>query len=153
MNNQQDFKASLNPKVRTILDKMSHFEVDKELLDLQGISDYVEALFQELNTEDLGDLIADAVTYKVFSQKQGNKFLDVSVWGGQTNGAELHTTLEKWLEQGNDPVRIELALAQSTFPFLSKEKMSNVLQMIARKYPQFAQTIDEMIKRREIQGV
>jgi hypothetical protein len=153
MKNQQEFKESLNPKVRTILDKMSHFEVDEEHLDLQGISDYIEALFQELNTEDLGDLVADAVTYKVFSQKQGNKFLNVSVWGGQTNGAELHTTLEKWLEQGNDPVRIELALAQSTFPFLTKEKMSDVLRIIAKRYPQFANTVNEMIDRREAQGV
>jgi hypothetical protein len=110
-------------------------------------------LFQKLGSEDIGNIVANAVTSGILSLEQGYKFLGISMWGGSTNGAQLHSTLEKWLEEGNDPIRIGLALSQGIFPFSDIKKMNKVLSEITNRHPQFSNIINEKIKRREIQGV
>jgi hypothetical protein len=141
------------PGVKSIVDKLSRFKTDPDQLDLEGISDSIEALFLEIGSEDPGNIIADAVSCGTLTQAQGNKILEVAMWSGQTNGKELNVTLEKWLEEGTDPIKIELALAPSVFPFSTQEKMANVLTSIAQRFPHLAPPIHEIIKRREAQGV
>ena len=153
MSTQQDFTADLPPGVSAIVGTLSHFKTDPEHLVLQGISDCVEALFQEIGSEDVGEVIASAVSHGLLSQAQGNKVIEVSMWCGQTNGKELSDTIERWLEEGANPIKIELALAQDTFPFSTQTKMADVLTSIAKRYPQFASTINGMIERRRAQGV
>ena len=136
-----------------ILSQMALFEVDDDRLDIEGISELIEALFQKLGSEDVGNIVANAVNSRIFSLEQGRKFLEISMWSGSTNGAQLNSTLEMWLEEGNDPVRIDLALHQGIFPFSDKEKMSGFFSKIKNRYPQFSDFINEKIKRRDIQGV
>ncbi len=143
----------LLPGVKSIVDKLSRFKTDPDQLDLEGISDSIEALFREIGSEDPGEIIAYAVSRGLLTQEQGNKVLQVAMWSGQTNGKELNVTLEKWLEEGTNPIKIELALAPSVFPFSTQTKMADVLTSIARRFPHLAPPIHEMIKRREAQGV
>jgi hypothetical protein len=144
---------NLPVNLKNLLSKLYQFQVDGEPYDVVSISDCIEAIYKELNTEDIGELIADAVHDKLITQAQGEAFLNVSVWSGCTNGSQLHITIEKWLEEANDLVRIQLALAQGTYPFNSLEKMTKILLSIVDHYPQFSEKINGMIGRRKIQGV
>lgn len=153
MNTPQDFTSDLPPGVRAIVGELSRFKVDPEHLDLQRISDFIEALFQEIGSEDIGDVIAHAVSHRLLSQAQGNKVIEVAMWCGQTNGQQLSATIERWLEEGASTIKIELALAQGTFPFSTQTKMADVLTAIAKRHAQFAPTINGMIERRRAQEV
>lgn len=153
MSTRRNIAADLSPGVESIMEQLSHFDVDSDSLDLQGISDYVEALFHEMGSEDVGEITATAVSRGILSQVQGNKVVEVAMWCGQTEGKELSATIEGWLEEGSDPVKIELALGQSVFPFASQARMEEVLPPIATRFPQFAPEIKSMIERRLIQGV
>lgn len=153
MNTPQDFTSDLPPGVRAIVGELSRFNVDPEHLDLQRISDLIETLFQEIGSEDIGSVIEHAVSHGLLSQAQGNKVIDVAMWCGQTNGRHLSATIERWLEEGASTTKIELALAQGTFPFSTQAKMADVLTEIAKRHPHFAPTIDAMIERRRAQGV
>lgn len=152
MNNLPTKKVT-TPNLKRLLSKLYQFQVDGESYDVVSISDCIEEIFKELNTEDIGDLIADAVHDKLITQAQGEAFLNVSVWSGCTNGGHLQIAIEKWLEQANDPVRIQLALAQGAFPFRSLETMAEKLLLIEDHYPQFSVKINEIIQSRQAQGV
>lgn len=144
---------TFSPDIKEILSKLFQFQINESSFDLQSISDCIEDLFEKLNNEDIGDIIAEAVNENLISQEQGERFLNISIWCGSTNGSQLHMTIENWLEQTTDPIRIQLALALDTFPFKSFEKMEKVLFSIAHRYPQFSELIKEVIQRRKAQGV
>ncbi len=138
---------------KAVLEELSRLDVNPESLDLQRISDLIEALFQEIESEDIGELIAYAVSQGLLTQAQGNKVIEVAMWCGQSNGQQLGETIERWLEEGANSIKIELALAQSTFPFSTQAKMAEVLAAIIKRYPQFAPAMNGLIVRRKAQGV
>lgn len=144
----------LNPEVRAIIEKMARLQYDPDGVDtdVEGISDCLLLLFEKLGTEDVGEVVASAVHDGLITQLQGGDFLGIATWSGSTNGAQLRPTTERWLEEGNDPIRIGLALALDTFPFLEGEKMNAVLSRIARKYPQYSAICRRKIIRRQQQG-
>src|SRR5437868_5617885 len=100
MSTQRHITGDLPPGVKAIVAKLSRFKTDPEHLDLQGFSDCVEALFQEIGSEDVGEITAGAVSRGLLSQAQGNKIIEVSMWCGQTEGKQLSATIEMWLEEG-----------------------------------------------------
>lgn len=153
MSTQRDITEDLPPGVRVILERLSRFKTDPEHLDLEGVSDCVEALFREIGSEDVGEITADAVSRGLLSQAQGNKIIEVSMWCGQTEGKQLSATIERWLEEGADPIKVELALAQAVFPFSTQTTMAGRLLPIAKRFPHLATLINEMIERRRSQGV
>jgi hypothetical protein len=153
MSTQRHITGDLPPGVKAIVEKLSRFKTDPGHLDLQGVSDCVEALFQEIGSEDVGEITADAVSRGLLSQAQGNKIIEVSMWCGRTEGKQLSATIERWLEDGIAPVKIELGLAQSVFPFSTQTRMVVVLSPIAKRFPHLAPQINKMIERRRAQGV
>jgi hypothetical protein len=120
---------------------------------VQLYADCIDALFSALQSEDIGDLVANAVHTGNLSSEQAERILSVSVWCGSENGAPLHRAIERWLEEASDPVRVRLALAQATFPFRDRQRMEAVLTRVAARYPQFADEIRAMIARRKAQDV
>jgi hypothetical protein len=147
-----DARTTLVPKVRAIIEKLAH-HVPGADADVTAASGCVEELFRELGNEDIGETIAEAVERKALTEDQGRWFLGVAVWSGETNGADLQPTIERWLEEAQDSVRLRLALDQGVFPFRSLAEMTRVLTRITSRYPQHAERCKQLIERRRQQGV
>lgn len=143
---------SVAPKVRAIIEKLAHHLPGADA-DLPATSDCIEELFTELGTEDIGETIAEAVEQKILTEDQGRWFLGVAVWSGETNGAELQPTIERWLEAALDSLRIGLALDQDVFPFGSLSEMTLVLNRVMNRHPQHAARCRQLIEQRRKQGV
>jgi hypothetical protein len=143
-----------DPAVRAVITKMSHLPIDPhgEKTDVVGISDLLVELFTVLNSEDVGEVVASAVEEGIFTQEQGGEILGISVWSGETNGADLQPTVERWLEEPNSPIRVGLALAQGIFPFSSAEHMNEVLLRVSSRFPQYSAVCSEIVRRRHEQG-
>jgi len=122
------------------------------LEDLDAASDALEALYEALGTEDVGEPLAEAVRDGRLTPERGRALLDVVPWTGRSNGAALQPTLERWLAEANDPLRVELALGQSTFPFASLKDMQRHLREVARRMPRFRSRCEALIDRRQRQG-
>ena len=136
-----------------ILRRMAALGTGDDDAIVQQYADCIDALFSALHSEDIGDLVANAVHTGKLSPGQAEQILGVSVWCGSENGAPLHRAIERWLEEASDPVRVRLALAQATFPFRDRQRMEEVLTGVAARYPQFADEIGAMIERRRTQNV
>lgn len=119
---------------------------------LDAASEALDRLFAALGTEDVGELLAQAVERGALSEDQAAYALGVAPWCGGTNGAELQPRLERWLEEAADPLRIGLALAQPTFPFRDAGRMAEVLRTVTARHPQFSARCGELIASRAAQG-
>lgn len=142
-------------KVQALIAELAQYPIapDGSAKNLEEISSHLELLFIELGTEDIGEVVADAVHRGLLTQQQGGAYLNIAVWSGRTNGAQLQPTIERWLEEGKDPTRVGLALAQGTFPFIDSKAMSRILLRIASGYPEFAPIIYRTIDNRRRQDV
>ena len=134
-------------KVRASIEQLAH-HVPGPDADLTATSGCIEELFRELGHEDIGEPIAEAVERGILTQDQGRWFVGVAVWSGQTNGADLRPTLERWLEEARDSLRIGLALDQDIFPFRSLGEMTRVLTPIMTRHPQHAERCRQLIENR-----
>lgn len=139
-------------EINQILQQLSEFDMKKDDIDLQSISDLIELLFIKNDNEDLGDLISDSVSKGLLTLEQGAMILNISRWCGNTNGSQLTQTLEDWLEKGIDLIKIKLALAQDIFLFTSNEKMKYSLLKILELFPELENHIKEKIEKRKSLG-
>jgi hypothetical protein len=144
----------LNPAVRAVVIKMAGLPFDAEghKTDVPGIADCLEDLFALLGNEDVGEVVATAVSNGLMTQEQGREVLGIAIWSGQTNGAQLQPTLERWLEAADEPMHIGLALAQGIFPFRDIDRMTEVFARIIERFPEYAATCQGMVRRRREQG-
>lgn len=140
--------------IKAVITKMSHLPIDPHgnKTDVVGISDLLVELFNLLKSEDVGEVVASAVESGLLTQEQGGEILGIAVWSGETNGAALQPTVERWLEEANSPIRVGLALAQGIFPFSNAVRMSEVLQRVSSRFPQYASISREMVRKRQEQG-
>ncbi|WDE09372.1 hypothetical protein [Thalassomonas haliotis] len=78
---------------------------------------------------------------------------DRLIWCEADNGYELCEVREKWL-QGDSQERCAIALEMNDiFPFESIKEMKRVFETITKKWPQFQERCDYLIKVRDSQGV
>lgn len=139
--------------IKTVITKMSQMPIDPHgnKTDVVGISDLLVELFNLLKSEDVGEVVAGAVESGLLTQEQGCEILGIAVWSGETNGADLQPTIERWLEEANSSIRIGLALAQGIFPFSNAVRMSEVLERVSSCFPQYASICHEMVRKRQEQ--
>lgn len=108
----------------------------------------IENLMVVLGSEDIADLVADAVAAGRASLDDAEEYLGVAVWSGAENGASMLRTLESWLRDSDDVVRIHLALHSECYPFRDPEEMVAVLSDVAQRFPQFQERCAELIATR-----
>lgn len=116
--------------------------------DIVPASAAIDELFSLLKSEDISTTIEDALRSGSLTMEQGVATLQIAVWSGSENGASLMRSLERWLSEANDPLRVALALDQEAYPFISREEMSRALRRIALTYPQFADRCRYLIESR-----
>ncbi|MEV0404804.1 hypothetical protein [Actinoallomurus sp. NPDC050550] len=113
-----------------------------------GLCAAIENLMVVLGSEDIADLVADAVVAGRTSLDDADIYLGVAAWSGTENGASMQRTLESWLRDGEDVVRVHLALHSECYPFRDANEMVSVLSDLAQRLPQFRERYAELIASR-----
>lgn len=108
----------------------------------------IENLMVVLGSEDIADLVADAVSAGRTSLDEADIYLGVAAWSGTENGASMQRTLESWLRDSHDVGRIHLALYSEYYPFRDADEMVAVLSDVAQRFPQFRERCAELIATR-----
>jgi hypothetical protein len=144
-----------NSAVRAIVEEIGRLVAGHErvTVDLDGIPRSIDDLFEALQSEDIGEPVARAVEEGLLTQVQAGDLLNIALWSGESNGAELRPTIERWLEEASDPIRVGVALEHETYPFRTLEAMFAVLSRVSGLYPQYAARIGQLIEERRQQNV
>ncbi len=121
--------------------------------DPTAASDALEALFTEIGSEDIGELLIGAVERGWLSEAQARWLVGVAMWSGTTEGSQLHATLERWLDEAPDSLRVGLALESGVFHFREHTQMTHVLTRVMQHYPQYTARCRQLIEQRRQQGV
>lgn len=100
----------------------------------------LDAAGEEQLAERLDQTISETWSWTVV----GNLFGILS-WSMSDNGAALLRTTEGWLREGSNLRRIQIALLQDTFPFRDPNEMFRVLEDIAQRFPEVADTCQQWI--------
>lgn len=85
------------------------------------------------------DLPANAAVHDIAD------LLSLWSWRAEDNGARILRTAERWIEEGRDSKKIEVALNLDAFPFLDDEVRVVRLVKIAAKFPQLAPRCQRII--------
>lgn len=139
-----------DPEVRSILESMAvlNFDASHDGYQIGDISMLMEKLFALQGREDVGELLVEAVREGILSPSQTELALGIGTWSGATNGADLQPTVERWLEEANDHLKIRLSLSIGVYPFKTAEKMESVLAKVVDRMPAFAEECGRMIASR-----
>jgi hypothetical protein len=116
--------------------------------NLTKLSDAVEAVFEDYGTEDISTIIEMLVREKKITVEEGSNILRVAIWSGCENGSNLLRSLDEWLREGSDAIRVSLAINQEVYPFIDRNEMYSVLTKIAKEFPVHAMRCQSLIESR-----
>ncbi|WP_222723626.1 hypothetical protein, partial [Streptomyces sp. MS191] len=108
----------------------------------------VEELIAAHGSDDVGDLVADAVAAGRIDRERGAALLNVAAWSGTDNGTALGRTLTGWLRAGDDAVRVHLALHHETFPFPTRGEMLARLPGLANRFAEHRALVERSLAGR-----
>ncbi|MFD9517596.1 hypothetical protein [Streptomyces sp. NPDC059979] len=78
--------------------------------------DAVDDLIDCWGADDVAEIVAEAVYAGRATVEQGIVFLNVAVWSGTDNGASMKHTLDAWVREAQDLVRLKMALHHECYP-------------------------------------
>lgn len=70
-------------------------------------------------------------------------------WQTDDNGSAMTRTVERWLVEGTDLRKIQIALNLDVYPFPDEHEMYRVLSNVAVSHPQVADRCQELISARQ----
>jgi hypothetical protein len=76
------------------------------------------------------------------------KLFDLLAWQTNDNGSAMTRTIERWLVEGTDFRKVQIALNLDVYPFPDEKEMFRVLPLVAGAFPQVAGRCEEMINAR-----
>lgn len=107
----------------------------------------VRAVVVEFGEENLADrLFADIPDSIAFMQVA--RLFDFLAWQTDDNGSAMTRTAERWLVEGTDLRKIQIALNLDVYPFPEEHEMYRVLSDVAVCHPQVADTCQQLIRSR-----
>ena len=86
----------------------------------------VASLVAEFGESDIADRIVSEIPASVAWEVVAD-LLGILEWSTRDNGASIHRAAERWLIDGNDVRRIQVALHLDAYPFQDFEQMTHVL--------------------------
>src|SRR5437588_4602834 len=104
--------------------------------DVSALSDSINRLFQSSGTEDISSIVEQMVRQQQITIDEGSNILRVAVWSGSENGERLLKSLDNWLREASDSIRVTLAMGQDTYPFHDPKEMQTALAKISKKFPE-----------------
>ena len=90
------------------------------------------AIVKQFGEQDLANFLFSEIPRKIPFELVAELF-DFLAWQTSDNGAAIHRTIEKWLQDGADNRRLLIALNLETYPFTDPMEMEQVLSSLAEK--------------------
>ncbi|NWA25528.1 hypothetical protein HX866_11535 [Pseudomonas gingeri] len=110
--------------------------------------DAARAVVIEFGESDLADRlfihIPESVPFLLVA-----KLFDFLAWQTEDNGAVMTRTVERWLVEGRNTRKVQIALNLEVFPFLDEHQMYRVLSQVAVTIPKVAERCKELITSRQ----
>ncbi|MFD3166892.1 hypothetical protein [Herpetosiphon sp. NSE202] len=131
----------LEQTLRTI--QAEHPDGDKGLI-VMWVSRLIEDAGEERLAERLDEAISHTWPWKVVAV-----LYEILSWWTSDEGSALLRTTESWLREGTNLRRIQIALAQDTYPFIEAAEMYQVLEMVAQRFPEVADQCAYLINSRK----
>ncbi|MFE2362582.1 hypothetical protein [Streptomyces virginiae] len=103
---------------------------------LEQVIDRVDDLLDAHDADDVAEIVAGAVDAGQASVEQAIVFLNVAVWSGTDKGASTKATLDGWVRQADDAVRLGIALHHECYPLPTRAEMDARLSEIALRFPE-----------------
>lgn len=108
----------------------------------------VHALVVEFGEQHLADrLFADIPDSISFMEVA--RLFDFLAWQTDDNGSAMTRTAERWLLEGSDLRKIQIALNLEVYPFPDGQEMYRVLSDVAVSHPQVADRCQQLINARQ----
>lgn len=76
------------------------------------------------------------------------RLFDFLAWQTDDNGSAMTRTAERWLVEGTDLRKIQIALNLEVYPFPDGQEMYRVLSDVAASHPQAADRCQQLINAR-----
>ncbi|HHS7809721.1 hypothetical protein [Pseudomonas putida] len=106
------------------------------------------AVVLEFGEENLADrLFADIPDSISFMQVA--RLFDFLAWQTEDNGSAMTRAIERWLVEGTNLRKVQIALNLDVYPFLDERKMDRVLSDVAVSLPEMADRCQQIISSRK----
>jgi hypothetical protein len=107
----------------------------------------VAALVADYSPDDLADRLAIDIPATVPWEVAAD-VLGILTWSTADNGAAIGRAAERWLVEGNDLRRAQIALNLDAYPFETNDEMRLVLAKIANRFPEISGRCQVMVDSR-----
>ena len=106
------------------------------------------AVVLEFGEENLADrLFADIPDSISFMQVA--RLFDVLAWQTEDNGSAMTRAIERWLVEGTNLRKVQIALNLDVYPFPDEREMYRVLSDVAASLPEMADRCQQIISSRK----
>ncbi|TNB98437.1 hypothetical protein FHG55_05140 [Pseudomonas jessenii] len=106
------------------------------------------AVVLEFGEENLADrLFADIPNSISFMQVA--RLFDFLAWQTEDNGSAMTRAIERWLVEGTNLRKVQIALNLDVYPFLDEHEMDRVLSDVAVSLPEMADRCQQIISSRK----
>ena len=106
------------------------------------------AVVLEFGEENLADRlfadIPDSISYM-----QVARLFDFLAWQTEDNGSAMTRAIERWLVEGTNLRKVQIALNLDVYPFLDEREMDRVLSDVAVSLPEMADRCQQIISSRK----
>ncbi|RON43512.1 hypothetical protein BK666_20790 [Pseudomonas frederiksbergensis] len=108
----------------------------------------VQAVLTEFGELDLADRlfanIPDSIPFTLVS-----KLFNLLAWQTDDNGSAMTRAIERWLVEGTNLRKVQIALNLDVYPFSDEREMYRVLSRVAEAYPQVSEKCQQLISSRQ----
>ncbi|MBY8957522.1 hypothetical protein J1G18_09500 [Pseudomonas sp. MIS38] len=106
------------------------------------------AVVLEFGEDNLADrLFADIPDSISFMQVA--RLFDFLAWQTEDNGSAMTRAVERWLVEGTNLRKVQIALNLDVYPFLDEREMDRVLSDVAVSLPEMADRCQQIISSRK----
>jgi len=106
------------------------------------------AVVLEFGEDNLADrLFADIPDSISFMQVA--RLFDFLAWQTEDNGSAMTRAIERWLVEGTNLRKVQIALNLDVYPFLDEREMDRVLSDVAVSLPEMADRCQQIISSRK----
>lgn len=106
------------------------------------------AVVLEFGEENLADRLFSDIPDSI-SFMQVARLFDFLAWQTEDNGSAMTRAIERWLVEGTNLRKVQIALNLDVYPFLDEREMYRVLSDVAVSLPEMADRCQQIISSRK----
>lgn len=106
------------------------------------------AVVLEFGEENLADRLSADIPDSI-SFMQVARLFDFLAWQTEDNGSAMTRAIERWLVEGTNLRKVQIALNLDVYPFLDEREMDRVLSDVAVSLPEMADRCQQIISSRK----